>query len=148
MSTDAKITKDLIQTLQDGEDGFAKVAEKMADSDTPELGSTMRRLSEQRAQFRGELDELAKAYGDDIDESGSTTAAVHRGWISLKDAMTGSSPTGVLKAAETGEEHAVKEYDRALEADVSEGLRTVVARQREAIVAARDEVKVLVAQQS
>jgi uncharacterized protein (TIGR02284 family) len=143
MSTDAKVTKELIETLQDGEDGFARVADEVADSDTPELSTEMRRLSQQRAQFRGELEQLAREYGDDIDESGSTAGAVHRGWIALKDALTGSSPDAVLKAAVTGEDHAVREYDKALEDDISPTLRTVVERQRGEIVVARDKVSAL-----
>lgn len=143
MSTDAKVTKELIETLQDGEDGFARVAEKVADSDTPQLSDELRRLSEQRAQFRGELELLAREYGDNIDESGSAAGTVHRGWIALKDALTGSSPDAVLKAAVTGENHAVSEYDKALEDDISPTLRTVVERQRGEIVVARDKVSAL-----
>ena len=143
MSTDAKVTKELIETLQDGEDGFARVADEVADSDTPELSTELRRLSQQRAQFRGELEELAREYGDDIEESGSAAGAVHRGWIALKDALTGSSPDAVLKAAVTGEDHAVREYDKALEDDISPTLRTVVERQRGEIVVARDNVSAL-----
>ena len=148
MSTDARVTKDLIETLQDGEDGFAKVADEVTDSDTPDLGSTMRGFSQQRARFRAELEELAKSYGDDIDESGSAAGAVHRGWIALKDALTGSSPKAVLKAAEKGEEHAVSEYDKALQEDISPTLREVVTRQRSEILAARDQVKALADQHS
>jgi uncharacterized protein (TIGR02284 family) len=143
MSKDARVTKDLIETLRDGEDGFARVADEVADSDRPELAATLRRFSQQRAQFRTELEALAAQYGDDVDESGSVAAAVHRGWIAVKDAVTGSSPDSVLKAAETGENHAVSEYDKALEADISAGLREVVSRQRSEIVAARDEVVAL-----
>ena len=143
VSTDAKVTNELIETLQDGEEGFAKLADKLDDSDSPELVSSMRGLSQQRADFRVELEELAEGYGDDIEASGSTAAAIHRGWIGLKDALTGSSPKGVLHAAETGEEHAVSEYDKALQADISEGLRAVVVRQREEVVAARDQVKAM-----
>lgn len=141
MSTDANVTNELIETLKDGEEGFAKLADKLANSEAPELVTSMRRLSQQRADFRIELETLAKGYGDDIEASGSTAAAIHRGWIGLKDALTGSSPKGVLKAAETGEEHAVSEYDKALEADISDGLRAVVVRQRGEIIAARDHVK-------
>ena len=68
---------------------------------------------------------------------------MHRGWISLKDALTGSSPDAVLKAAQTGEDHAVSEYQKALDADLSDGLRTVVDRQYQDVVAARDEVATL-----
>jgi len=147
MSADAKITKDLIETLQDGEEGFAKVADRLGDSESPQLVSSMRRLSQQRAQFRDELEVLAKDYGDALDESGSAAGAIHRGWITLKDALTGSSSKAILNAAATGEEHAVSEYDKALDADISAGLRSVVVRQRGEIVAARDEVKSLSARQ-
>jgi uncharacterized protein (TIGR02284 family) len=68
---------------------------------------------------------------------------VHRGWIALKDALTGDDPEAVLKAALTGEDHAVSEYEDALEMDLSAGFREVVVRQQAAVVAARDEVKAL-----
>ena len=143
MSTDAKVTNELIETLQDGEEGFAKLADKLVDSEKPELVTSMRRLGQQRADFRVELETLAKSYGDDIETSGTTAAAIHRGWIGLKDALSGTSPKGVLHAAQTGEQHAVSEYDKAIQADISDGLRVVVARQLEEVVAARDQVKAL-----
>jgi uncharacterized protein (TIGR02284 family) len=43
----------------------------------------------------------------------------------------------------TGEDHAVSEYEKALQADLSAGFREVVTRQHAAILAARDEVKAL-----
>ena len=82
-------------------------------------------------------------YGDDVDEGGSTLAAVHRGWLSLKDALTGDKPSGVLDAAVQGEDHTVSEYEKALKGDLSEGFRKVLERQHGEIVAARDEVKAL-----
>lgn len=142
MSVDATVTKDLIETLEDGRAGFAKGAEKLDGSDT-ELAASFRRLSEQRASFLTELRELARSYGDHIEESGSVAATLHRGWMSLKDALTGSSPTGVLDAAEQGEDHAVKEYDKALGSDLSPELRAVVERQSAAVRTAHDEVRSL-----
>jgi hypothetical protein len=41
----------------------------------------------------------------------------------------------------TGENHAVSEYEKALEGDLSDGFRAVVTRQHAAIAAARDEVQ-------
>lgn len=129
MSVDEKVTKDLVQTLEDGKDGFASAADKLADSDTPELATTFRGFSEQRSTFAAELRGLAQAYGDDADESGSIAGAVHRGWMGVKDALTGSDPKGVLKAAEQGEHHAVQEYEKALGEDISPGLKEVLERQ-------------------
>jgi uncharacterized protein (TIGR02284 family) len=141
MSTDEAVTKDLVQTLEDGEEGFAKGADKLTETDAPELAATFRRYSEQRKAFSAELRGMAAGYGDHVDDSGTVAAAVHRGWMSLKDALAGSDPKGVLDAAEQGEDHAVKEFDKALEADISAGLRTVVERQRTEVRAAHDEVR-------
>lgn len=143
MSTDARVTKDLIQTLEDGKDGFAKAAEKLADGESAEAAVTCRQFSEQRATMSAELEILAKQYGDEIEESGTVAAAVHRGWMSLRDALTGSSPHGVLAAAEQGEDHAVKEYEKALQADLSTELHAVVVRQLDEIKQAHDTVKAM-----
>ena len=91
MSTDAKVTHELIETLQDGEEGFSQLADKLDASETQELAGSMRRFSQQRADFRIELETLAEGYGDDVESSGSTAAAIHRGWMGLKDVLTGSS---------------------------------------------------------
>ena len=143
MSDDAKTAKELVETLKDGERGFASAAEKLRDGDRPEWATTLQRLSEQRAGFRREIVEMGHDYGDDVDESGSVAATLHRGWISLKDALTGDDAGSVLGAAVTGEDHAVSEYEKAEKADLSAGFRGVVTRQHAAIVAARDEVKAL-----
>ncbi len=141
MSTDAKVTKDLMQTLEDGRKGFADAADKLADTDRADLAPRFREFSEQRASMYAELDRLAAAYGDDLDEDGSAAAALHRGWMSLKDALTGSSADGVLDAAEQGEDHAVSDYRDALDKDLSLGLAEVVRRQLIDITATHDEVK-------
>ena len=143
MSDDAKAAKELVETLKDGERGFAQAAEKLRDGDRPEWASTLQRLSEQRAGFRQEIISLGHEYGEDVDKSGTATGALHRGWIALKDALTGDDAGSVLGAAVTGEDHAVSEYEKALEQDLSPGFREVVARQHAAVTAARDEVKAL-----
>ena len=143
MSADEKVAEELVETLKDGERGFATAAEKLRDSDRPEWATTLERLSKQRADFRREIVELGHEYDEDVDESGTVTAALHRGWISLKDALTGDDAGSVLGAAVTGEDHAVSEYEKALEQDLSAGFRDVVSRQHAAVVAARDEVRAL-----
>ncbi|MEQ1785721.1 MAG: PA2169 family four-helix-bundle protein [Acidimicrobiales bacterium] len=140
MSTDTHVMKDLIETLEDGKDGFAKGAEKLAADGSPDVAATFRELSAQRGRFSEELRSLG-TFGDDVDESGSLAAAVHRGWMSLKDALSGSDPKGVLDVAEQGEDHAVKKFEKALTEDLSPGLRTVVERQLRDVQAAHDRVR-------
>lgn len=143
MSTDEAVTKDLMETLEDGKEGFAKGAEKLDKDSSPEMATMFRQLSQQRAGFYTELQNLAATYGDQVSEKGSAAATLHRGWLSLKDALTGSSPSGVLDAAEQGEDHAIKKYEKALGQDISAGLRTTVQRQLTEIRAAHDQVKSL-----
>lgn len=143
MTDDNSAAKELVETLRDGERGFAKAAEKLRDSDKAEWAGILQRFSEQRAGFAQEIIDLGHAYDEDVDESGTAAAALHRGWIALKDALTGDDAGSVLGAVVTGENHAVSEYEKALEKDLSAGFREVVTRQHAAVVAARDEVRAL-----
>ena len=86
---------------------------------------------------------MAAEYGDDIEPSGSVVASIHRGWMAVKDAISGSSAEGVLDAAEQGEDHAKSSYEDALKEDVSAGLATVIRRQYEGVCAGHDEVRSL-----
>lgn len=143
MSDDAAVTKDLMQVLEDGRDGFAKGAEKLdADGETA-LAGTFRELGSQRGQMSDELQQIAAGYGDQIDEDGTIAAKVHRGWMAVKDAIAGSDPDGVLDAAEQGEDHAVSEFEGALEKDLSPEFRPVIERQLAQVRAAHDQVKTL-----
>ena len=142
-STDEKVTKDLIQTLEDGHKGFAEAAEKLMDSDRADLVTRMTTYSNQRLTFANELRSMAGAYGDTIEESGSMAGTVHRGWMALKDAVTGSGPDSVIKTAEQGEDHAVSEYEKALAEDISSDLRTTINRQFGDVKAAHDDIRAL-----
>ena len=128
-SVDEKITTNLIETLEDGRKGFAEAAQKLAEINRPDLSTKFNAFSAQRATFSAELETLATAYGDDIDESGSVLGAAHRGWMSIKDILAGSNPDGVIEAALQGESYANKQFTEALEAEISTGLREVIVRQ-------------------
>lgn len=141
MSTDATITKDLMQTLEDGREGFADASEKLADTDRADLAPRFLDFSEQRGAMSAELEVLAARYGDDIDADSSVAGSIHRGWMSVKDALTGSSASGILDAAEQGEDRAVSEYNKALGEDLSAELADVVRRQLVDITAVHDEVR-------
>lgn len=143
MSNDAAVTKDLIQTLEDGKDGFARGAEKLDQDGEGALAGTFRELGAARGQMADELQQIAAGYGDQIEEKGSVAAKAHRGWMAVKDAIAGSDPDGVLDAAEQGEDHAVSEYQKAIAADISPEFKIVVERQLAAVTAAHDQVKAL-----
>ena len=140
MSTDEKTTKDLIQTLEDGANGFSSAADKLESDGRSDLAVRFRAFSAERSTLGDELQVLAATYGDEIERSGSIAAAVHRGWMAVKDTIAGSDPDGVLDAALQGEDHAVSEFQKALDSDISPELRVVVARQSASVQAVRDQV--------
>ncbi len=118
-------------------------AERLTKDGKSDLAATFERYSAQRREFYDSLQEMAQSYGDDISESGTVAGAIHRGWLTLTDAITGSDPTAVLDAAQQGEDHAIGEYEKALTEDLSAELRSVVESQAEAVRAARDDVRSL-----
>ena len=145
MQTDktAAVLEDLIETLEDGRKGFEQAAERIADSDEPAMAIDLRQFSQQRAEFSVELRNLAGRHGVEIDEEGSMAGALHRGWLSLKDALTGDDPRAVLAAAESGEDHAVSEFEDALAEDLPADVRSVIERQAREVRTVHDKVKAL-----
>lgn len=141
MSTDSKVTKNLMQVLKDGEEGFTKAAKEMSTLGFSDSSATLERLGSERSKYYNELDKIAATYGDDLEESSSITAALHRGWMSVKEALSGSNAKAVLDAAEQGEDHSKSTYEDALKEDISTNFRPVVQRQYEGICAAHDQVK-------
>lgn len=140
MSTTATIN-DLIETLKDGQEGFKSAAEGVQN---PSLRSQFTEYSNQRAQFAGELQELARTLGDPSPEDSSSVASsIHRGWIDLKSAITGKNDHSILAECERGEDAAVAAYRDAVTAQLPASALSIVQRQAEAIKAVHDRVRAL-----
>ena len=142
MSQDQRVTSDIVETLKDGEKGYASAAERIAGEDAS-IAERLQEFSRRRGAFASELEQMAAAYGDRIEEDGSMAAAVHRGWLTLKDAVSGDSAKAVLDACESGDNHAVSEYEKALDKDISPDLRAVLDRQLAEIRQTRETVSAL-----
>jgi len=93
----------LIETCKDGQNGFKEAAEGVERSD---LKSLFYEFSQQRSQFAGELQTLVQGLGGDPENSGSTLAALHRGWINIKSVVTGKDEKAILNECERGEDSA------------------------------------------
>ncbi len=138
---------DIIETLEDGRKGFESGAQKLEEDGYTDIAATFRKYAEQRGQYSAQLRELAGRHGLEVASEGSVAGAIHRGWMALKDAIAGDDPEGVLDAAEQGEDHAVSEYEEALDGsealELPEEVRETLAHQLAGVRAAHDEVKAL-----
>ncbi len=128
----------LIETCKDGQNGFQTAAEGVERSD---LKSLFYELGQQRSQFAGELQTLVRELGGDPENTGSTSAAVHRGWINIKSLITGKDETAILNEAERGEDVAKAAYEKATKEQLPSNVASVVSQQATQVKAAHDRVR-------
>lgn len=128
----------LIETLKDGEEGFRSSAEKLKNS---AVRTQFLQYATERAQYAAELQSEVARIGGEPETSGSTSGAMHRGWINLKAALTGDSDHAILSEAERGEDIAVKNYRDALSKDLPSDIRAVIERQYKGLQFAHNTVR-------
>ena len=130
----------LIQTCRDGQEGFKVAAEGIERS---ELKTVFYEFSQQRADFVGVLQELVRSLGGDPENSGSISAAVHRGWMDIKSLVTGKDEAAILNECERGEDYAKDAYAEALKTTLPANVNDVLAQQAQAVLAAHNRIKAL-----
>ncbi|MBF9238987.1 PA2169 family four-helix-bundle protein [Hymenobacter sp. BT683] len=135
---------DLVEINKSATKGYQEAAEGVTN---PKIKTELSRLSQQRAQFASELSQQAKQFGVNVNESGTlegamtdAAAAVHRGWINIKSAITGHDDKAILNECETGDATALKAYETALSADLPMQAKSVIEQQRSQILNAKNMV--------
>jgi uncharacterized protein (TIGR02284 family) len=131
---------ELVETSKDGEKGFRKAAQ---DAQSAELKSLFQTCAARCAQGAQELQDAIRADGGDPERSGSVAGALHRGWISVKEAVMSRDDRAILEECERGEDYAKAQYKKALEQDLPPEVRTLVQRQHQGVVANHDKVRAL-----
>ncbi len=117
---------DLIETLKDGEKGFATAAEKAKE---PSLKSLFSKYSSQRTQYATELQSFVAQLGGDPAESGHVSASLHRGWIGLKEALSKDEDKALIDECEAGEDAAMKAYKEAVAKFLPTSVQSVIQKQ-------------------
>ena len=136
------VLENLLETVENGRLGFAEAAQMLDDHGDMDLAAEMRELSQQRLRIANELRDLAAAEGATLGDQGEGTVAgsLHRSWMALKDAVS-DGPHAVLAAAEQGEDHAVTEYEQAIQEDLPASILPIVERQAGEVRTAHDRVR-------
>ena len=120
----------LVTINKDAETGFLSASKDIKNS---ELATLFNGYAAQHGKFAAELQsEVARRDGD-VEHAGTAGGALHRGWMDLKAALTGSSTVAILRSCEGGEEHAVVAYDDALKANPTGQTRKLIDKQVEQI---------------
>jgi len=137
------ILNDLVQINNDRIKGYEKAINETEEEDAQLKGFFTARIAESH-QFKMELGTEIQALGQDIDNDTSSSGALHRTWISIKEAFTGHDEKSTLEECEFGEDAIKKAYDSALEEEsLPAYVRELLSNQYTKLLAAHDEVKAL-----
>lgn len=113
MSDHIDILKKLHTRLIDSLNGYKSARENVS-ADARYVGFFDRRIAEREA-FHTTLHRQLGAEGVDVSEEGSAAATAHRGWLKLRDAITGDDEA-VYDEIVNGENALLENYRDAIEA--------------------------------
>jgi uncharacterized protein (TIGR02284 family) len=135
------VLDNLLECCRDGEYGFTQSAEHVKAQDIKTL--LLRRADECRgaaAELAGQIRQL----GGEPDEGGTTSGALHRGWVSVRGTLSGYTDLAMLEECERGEDAALARYRKALKRDgLPSGIRTLIERQAQGVQRNHDQVKAM-----
>jgi uncharacterized protein (TIGR02284 family) len=66
---------------------------------------------------------------------------MHRGWVSVREAMSSRDSKAILEECERGEDYAKARYAEALKHDLPDPIRSIVERQYQGVIANHDRVR-------
>lgn len=130
----------LIETCKDGEYGFLSCAEHVRSTSLREVFA--KRAAECR-EACAELQQLVRQHGGKPEDEGSTSGAMHRGWVAIKSTLTGYSDLAMLEECERGEDVAVARYRKAAQKGLPTGPLEVVERQLAGVLRNHDQIRLL-----
>lgn len=134
------VLNNLLETSRDGEYGFGESA---AHAKSQDIKALLGRRSEGCRAAAAELEALVVQCGGEPEQGGTTSGAMHRGWVSLRAKLTGYSDLAMLEECERGEDVALAEYRNALKRDLPEHVKRVVEQQAQGAQRNHDQIKAL-----
>jgi uncharacterized protein (TIGR02284 family) len=130
---------DLIEICEDGKEGFRQAAENVKSG---ELKTYFDEVCLIRARMAGDLQAEVIHLGANPNKQGSVSGALHRAWFDFKSKVS-LTDESVLASVESGEDAAVKAYEKALKADLPDDLIQLIQQQFNGIKAVHARVKSL-----
>lgn len=128
----------LIRMNIDSRDGFREAAEQIGDSS---LAAAFKKIATERAAQASDLQHYVVLNDETPRREGSTAAALHRTWIKVREALTGSDRHAVLAECERGEDHIKAAYEKALKTVPGSPVNDLLQKQYVAVKATHDAVR-------
>jgi uncharacterized protein (TIGR02284 family) len=110
-ATDTGTLNTLIATLIDSVNGYQKAA---ADTDNSRYAEMFNARAQERQAAVTKLQAAVARLGGDPEDDGTTTAAIHRSWMNLKEAVLGRDDETIVNTVEEGEDYLKEKFEAAL----------------------------------
>lgn len=134
------VLNNLIETCKDGEQGFRTAAEGLTNV---EIKSKFQAYARERGEMARELQDEVRRLGGDPEKAGSVAGAMHRGWMNITSAVSGSNEHAIVAEAERGEDSAKSAYEDALKEPLPPSAQAVVREQAGRVRDAHDDVRAM-----
>ena len=105
--------KTLHTRMHDSIDGYEAALER---TDSPFLKGVIEDMLSRRRDAVAEVHRFLAGMGVEVDHDGSVLADAHRGFLKLKDSITGAGDEAVMEEIVRGEDMLVDAYEEAIHA--------------------------------
>lgn len=112
-SHDITVLNTLIATTLDSVKGYTHAGEES----NSRHSAFFTEMASERSQMAARLQEQVRALGGDPEDESSTAGALHRGFLNLKEAITGSDETALINEVERGEDYIKEKFEAAIRDD-------------------------------
>src|SRR5512134_420746 len=92
--TERSVLNDLITSCKDGARGFRHAANHV---NNPAVRELFEEMTSQRERFAVNLLPHAQRLGGANESEGTTAATLHRGWMTISDALTSDSDEAIIR---------------------------------------------------
>ncbi len=139
-SHDVTILNTLIRTTLDSYKGFNEACEDTEGRHR----QFFQDMARERSQVATQLQAQVSALGGDPEDDSSFTAAAHRGFMDLKQAVMGDSDEAVIEEVERGEDYLKAKYEAALQdSELSPVTRQVIEQAYQSVRKGHDTASAL-----
>lgn len=135
-----EVLQDLIDTLRDGERGFALA---VRDNREPGVESALAEGEEWCRAAAIELQDQLRSLHAEARLSDVARPAIYRGWINFKAVPVRRGTKLTLEECERGGDYALGRYEAAARPALPEPLRALIARQHERLVVFQGRLRLL-----
>lgn len=137
----SSMLNELLEKNYDAEKGYKLAADKVKNKN---LQAFFAERAQERYDFGHELKTEIRNFGEAPNKGSSLSGDAHRSWMNLKASLSNDKDEVVLEEAIRGEKAAVEEYEKVLrKSEIPASTGNILMKQKNAIVAALNEVKTL-----